>query len=165
MVAADHLPFGADGRARVGRRLETPGVAANRFFLNNTMPFALAGFMEVEQLEPGVYRVKHFARNGQLLERRGQQSSRGWSGQREFRAAGAVVDSVEQQDRQCRKGRLGDAADAPQGTRTAMLKLPGAPVGIPRAHLPDPATPGPYRPFASDPGWSEGGGGWPFQCR
>ncbi len=31
------------------------------------MPFALAGFMEVEQLEPGVYRVKHFARNGQLL--------------------------------------------------------------------------------------------------
>jgi hypothetical protein len=36
-----------------------------------------------------------------------------------------------------------------------MLKLPGAPVGTPRAHLPDPATPGPYRPFASDPGWSE----------
>jgi hypothetical protein len=30
------------------------------------MPFALAGFMEVEQLEPGVYRVKRYARNGQL---------------------------------------------------------------------------------------------------
>jgi glucan phosphoethanolaminetransferase (alkaline phosphatase superfamily) len=51
----------------LGVRLETPGIAANLFFLNNTMPFALAGFMEVEQLKPGVYRVKHFARNGQLL--------------------------------------------------------------------------------------------------
>jgi hypothetical protein len=26
---------------------------------------------------------------------------------------------------------------------------------VPAPHLPDPATPGPYRPFASDPGWSE----------
>jgi len=51
----------------LGVRLETPGIAANRFFLNNTMPFALAGFMEVEQLKPGVYHVTHFARNGQLL--------------------------------------------------------------------------------------------------
>ena len=51
----------------LGVRLETPGIAANRFFLNNTMPFALAGFMEVEQLKPGVYRVTHFARNGQRL--------------------------------------------------------------------------------------------------
>jgi glucan phosphoethanolaminetransferase (alkaline phosphatase superfamily) len=50
-----------------GVRLETPGTAANRFFLNNTMPFALAGFMEVEQLRPGEYRVKNFARNGQML--------------------------------------------------------------------------------------------------
>ena len=31
----------------LGVRLETPDVAANRFFLNSTMPFALAGFMEV----------------------------------------------------------------------------------------------------------------------
>lgn len=32
----------------------------------------------------------------------------------------------------------------------------GALVGAPgRPHLPDPATSGPYRPFASDPGWSE----------
>ncbi len=51
----------------LGVRLETPGIAANRFFLNSTMPFALAGFMEVEQIKPGVYRVKSFARNGQLL--------------------------------------------------------------------------------------------------
>jgi len=50
-----------------GVRLETPGVPADRFFLNSTMPFALAGFMEAEQIKPGVYRVKSFARNGQLL--------------------------------------------------------------------------------------------------
>jgi len=50
-----------------GVRLETPDVPADRFFLNSTMPFALAGFMEVEQIKPGVYRVKSFARNGQLL--------------------------------------------------------------------------------------------------
>jgi hypothetical protein len=32
----------------------------------------------------------------------------------------------------------------------------GALVGAPgRPHLPDPATSGPYRPFTSDPGWSE----------
>jgi hypothetical protein len=48
-------------------RLETPDIASNRFFLNSTMPFSLAGFMEVEQTEPGVYRVKRFARNGQLV--------------------------------------------------------------------------------------------------
>src|SRR4029453_18171479 len=36
-----------------GVRLETPDISANRFFLNSTMPFALAGFMEGEQLEPG----------------------------------------------------------------------------------------------------------------
>jgi hypothetical protein len=34
------------------------------------MPFALAGFMEVEQLEPGSYRVKRYPRNGQI---RGQE--------------------------------------------------------------------------------------------
>ncbi len=50
-------------------RLETPDVAPNRFFVNNTMPFALAGFAEVEQEKPGVFRVKNFARNGQLLSR------------------------------------------------------------------------------------------------
>jgi hypothetical protein len=31
------------------------------------MPFALAGFIEVEQVKPGVYRVKSFSRNGQLM--------------------------------------------------------------------------------------------------
>jgi hypothetical protein len=31
--------------------------------------FVLAGFTAVEQLKPEVYRVKNFARNGQLLSR------------------------------------------------------------------------------------------------
>ena len=51
----------------LGVRLETPNISTTRFFLNGTMPFALAGFLEVEQLEPGVYRVKNFSRNGQLV--------------------------------------------------------------------------------------------------
>jgi hypothetical protein len=51
----------------LGVRLETPDIVANRFFLNSTMPFALAGFMEVEQTKPGVYHVKNFSRNGQLV--------------------------------------------------------------------------------------------------
>jgi glucan phosphoethanolaminetransferase (alkaline phosphatase superfamily) len=51
----------------LGVRLETPDIVANRFFLNSTMPFALAGFMEVEQAKPGVYHVKNFSRNGQLV--------------------------------------------------------------------------------------------------
>jgi hypothetical protein len=50
-----------------GVRLATPDISAKRFFLNSTMPFALAGFMEVEQLEPGSYRVKRYARNGQIM--------------------------------------------------------------------------------------------------
>ena len=50
-----------------GVRLDTPGVASDRFFINNTMPFALAGFSEVVEEKPGTYRVKNFARNGQLL--------------------------------------------------------------------------------------------------
>jgi hypothetical protein len=36
-----------------------------------------------------------------------------------------------------------------------MLKLPNAPVQNTATQLPDPAGPGPYRPFAADPGWSE----------
>jgi glucan phosphoethanolaminetransferase (alkaline phosphatase superfamily) len=51
----------------LGVRLETPDIIANRFFLNSTMPFALAGFIEVEQAKPGVYHVKNFSRNGQLV--------------------------------------------------------------------------------------------------
>ena len=50
-----------------GVRLETTNTSDHRFYLNCTMPFALAGFMEVEQQKPGVYHVKTFARNGQLL--------------------------------------------------------------------------------------------------
>lgn len=51
----------------LGVRLETPDIVANRFFLNSTMPFALAGFIEVEQVKPGVYHMKNFSRNGQLV--------------------------------------------------------------------------------------------------
>jgi glucan phosphoethanolaminetransferase (alkaline phosphatase superfamily) len=51
----------------LGVQLDTSSVPRDRFFINNTMPFALAGFTAVEQLRPGVYRVKNFARNGQLL--------------------------------------------------------------------------------------------------
>ena len=36
-----------------------------------------------------------------------------------------------------------------------MLKLDHRPVGNTPIHLPDPATPGPYRPFTTDPGWRE----------
>jgi hypothetical protein len=50
-----------------GVQLDTSGAPRGRFFINNTMPFALAGFTAVEQLKPGVYRAKNFARNGQLL--------------------------------------------------------------------------------------------------
>jgi len=52
-----------------GVRLETINIPTDRFYLNTTMPFALAGFMEVEQLTPGRYRVNTFARNGQFLNR------------------------------------------------------------------------------------------------
>ena len=50
-----------------GVRVATPDVSENRFFMNTTMPFALAGFMEVQQMKLGLYRVRRFARNGQLL--------------------------------------------------------------------------------------------------
>jgi glucan phosphoethanolaminetransferase (alkaline phosphatase superfamily) len=52
-----------------GVQLETSDFAPSRFYVNNTMPFALAGFAEVEQEKPGVFRVNNFARNGQLLSR------------------------------------------------------------------------------------------------
>ena len=67
MVADDHLSVGADRCASSRRGLETTNIPEHRFYLNCTMPFALAGFMEVEQQKPGVYHVKTFARNGQLL--------------------------------------------------------------------------------------------------
>jgi hypothetical protein len=31
------------------------------------MPFALAGFTEVEQVKPGIYQVYNFARDGELI--------------------------------------------------------------------------------------------------
>jgi hypothetical protein len=51
----------------LGVRLETTSASPHRFFLNSTMPFALAGFMQIDELKPGSYRVQNFARNGQLL--------------------------------------------------------------------------------------------------
>lgn len=53
----------------LGVRLETTNISPRRFYLNCTMPFALAGFMEVDQLKPGSYRVQTYARNGQVLSK------------------------------------------------------------------------------------------------
>jgi glucan phosphoethanolaminetransferase (alkaline phosphatase superfamily) len=50
-----------------GVRLSTPDIQPHRFYLSGTMPFGLAGFMEVDQLKSGSYRVQAYARNGQLL--------------------------------------------------------------------------------------------------
>ena len=65
----------------LGVRLETPDVSGSRFFLNSTMPFALAGFMEVEETRPGVYAVRRFARNGDCSAR-GQQAAENCRGER-----------------------------------------------------------------------------------
>jgi glucan phosphoethanolaminetransferase (alkaline phosphatase superfamily) len=53
----------------LGVRLETTGISPNRFYLSGTMPFGLAGFMEVDQLKPGSYRVQAYAPTGELLSR------------------------------------------------------------------------------------------------
>ena len=50
-----------------GVRLDTADIPPHRFYLSGTMPFGLAGFMEVDQLKSGSYRVQAYARNGQLL--------------------------------------------------------------------------------------------------
>jgi glucan phosphoethanolaminetransferase (alkaline phosphatase superfamily) len=51
----------------MGLEVKTPGISAKRFYLNSTMPFALAGFMEVDRLTDTGFRVSTFARNGKLL--------------------------------------------------------------------------------------------------
>jgi glucan phosphoethanolaminetransferase (alkaline phosphatase superfamily) len=50
-----------------GVRLNTADILPHRFFLSGTMPFGLAGFMEVDQVKSGVFAIKRFALNGQLL--------------------------------------------------------------------------------------------------
>lgn len=50
-----------------GLEVTTPGISESRFYLNSTMPFALAGFMEVDRLTETGFRVSTFARNGKLM--------------------------------------------------------------------------------------------------
>lgn len=52
-----------------GVRLDTADISPDRFYLSGTMPFGLAGFMEVDQVKSGSYRVQAYARNGQLLSK------------------------------------------------------------------------------------------------
>ena len=51
----------------MGFEIGTPGIPDNRYFLNSTMPFGLAGYMQVDRLAPGKYRVTSFARNARKL--------------------------------------------------------------------------------------------------
>lgn len=51
----------------LGVEVTTPAISENRFYLNSTMPFALAGFMEVERVSDNDFRVTTFARNGKLM--------------------------------------------------------------------------------------------------
>jgi glucan phosphoethanolaminetransferase (alkaline phosphatase superfamily) len=51
----------------MGLEVKTPGISAKRFYLNSTMPFALAGFMEVDRLTDTDFRVSTFARSGKLM--------------------------------------------------------------------------------------------------
>jgi hypothetical protein len=47
--------------------VKTPGISAKRFYLNSTMPFALAGFMEVDRQTDIDFRVSTFSRTGKLM--------------------------------------------------------------------------------------------------
>jgi hypothetical protein len=51
----------------MGLEVKTPGISEKRFYLNSTMPFALAGFMEVDRLTDANFRVSTFSRNGKLM--------------------------------------------------------------------------------------------------
>ena len=141
-----------------GVRLETPGIAANRFFLNNTMPFALAGFMEVEQLRAGRVSRQELRAERSAAERRDHRSARGREGQRRVRAAGGAVDTVGEHAG-ARPGRPAKPwCCARRGTRTTHAEIAHAAHRVRRPRRAASARPrqvGPYRPFASDPGWSE----------
>lgn len=51
----------------LGLEISTPGISKSRFYLNSTMPFALAGFMEVDHAGKNAFNVSTYARNGKLL--------------------------------------------------------------------------------------------------
>lgn len=51
----------------LGLEVTTPEISPKRFYLNSTMPFALAGFMEVQSGEGDRFAVTTFARNGRRL--------------------------------------------------------------------------------------------------
>ena len=48
----------------LGVEIKLADVPANIFYLNKTMPFGMAGYLEVEQLEPWRFRVRSFDRHG-----------------------------------------------------------------------------------------------------
>jgi glucan phosphoethanolaminetransferase (alkaline phosphatase superfamily) len=50
----------------LGHDVSTPGISDDTFFLNTTMPFAQAGYMRVDRIAPGAFRVRTYASNGQL---------------------------------------------------------------------------------------------------
>ena len=54
----------------MGIEVRTPGISAKRFYLNSTMPFALAGFMEVDRLTDTDFRISTFARNGKIMTKK-----------------------------------------------------------------------------------------------
>jgi hypothetical protein len=48
----------------LGLEIKLADVPANIFYLNKTMPFGMAGYLEVEQFEPWQFRVRSFDRHG-----------------------------------------------------------------------------------------------------
>jgi hypothetical protein len=51
----------------LGRNVETPDIPHDKFFMNTTMPFGTAGYMEVDQLAPGKYHVITYSRDGKRI--------------------------------------------------------------------------------------------------
>jgi len=51
-----------------GLEVETPGTRADRFYLNNTMPFGRSGYFEVDVLAPDRFLSKRYTKEGKLLE-------------------------------------------------------------------------------------------------
>ena len=54
----------------LGYDISTPGAETNRFYLNNTLPFGRAGYLEAEETGPAQYqyKVRRFGRDGRLQE-------------------------------------------------------------------------------------------------
>jgi hypothetical protein len=92
----------------MGLEVKTPGISAKRFYLNSTMPFALAGFMEVDRLTDTDFRVSTFARSGKLMSAKDVSMPE-------------LATSIVSSD----KSLMSDAAGTPQKT------APAAPVALP----------------------------------